>query len=44
MSANKDLQTNYDTFILSYKKYYATTENYHVELFDMLQNKISLFI
>ena len=44
MSANKDLQANYDTFILSYKKYYATTENYNVELFDMLQNKISLFI
>ena len=36
MSANKDLQANYDTFILSYKKYYATTGNYNVELFDML--------
>lgn len=36
MPANKDLQTNNDTFLLSYKKYYATTENYNVELFDML--------
>ena len=26
MSANKDLQTNDDTFLLSYKKYYVTTE------------------